>query len=1399
MSAGLTLDLRNYRDWLKQVQTLDQTLDSLDRTVDRIAASMNRAESGFGDITSKTRTASTEIKQATSALDSLDKELRDTSSGASSAASNMNKVAGAADDMGDEVSQASSSAGGGFGGFVSKVTGGAPMIAAAFAAIVASAAAMAIGIGVEASNAYIEWESAFAGVVKTVDGTEEQLADLEDQIRGMATDSTNPVAGLENSAVILAGIAEQGGQLGVPIENLKQFTEVMAMLQMAAPALGDEAPQSLAQFANIVKMPLTDIDRLASTIVNLGNNMATTEPAIVEFMHRLAGAGDMAGFTEAEIAGLAAAMASVGLNPEAGGSAMTQTLNEMANAVGSLEVKTVTAASQKAGAESRLNTLYEEQAAAMRELAEAQDMMSRNTDKTSLKTANSRSDDLIAAQVAVEEINAEIARLQGNIDSGAGFVDKTIMEAGESLHIFSEIAGLTAQEFAETWKANPEQALLAFAEGLSKLDQAKQNAILEDLELDGLQVADTLRRLAGNTELVTEAFAVANEGWEENNALQKEAAARFDTTEAQINLAKNQFKELGYTIGEALNPYLREALELFNGLLGVAGTELTGFFESIGLIQAKPETTAELTDQNTLLEDRAEILAQIAAREAELGTGGGALDTYIVQAGDSLGRLAAQWGTTIAAIQEANPQLEGKGIQPGDEVKNPVAVEVTGDEQLDDLNNKLTATEHQIKQARDEMREFGNESQAATQKVSPFQEKIASLQESFMKLASPIKNAVSEAIGELITSLQAIPPEDIENMKTLAEAVGLFIAVFVGIPVAIAGVTALASALFALNFAANAIEPTVDILSGLGEVLQGIKEGDPEKIANGIKQIVEGWVGLNVAAVEALGEMGITIVQFFADLAGIDVDVAARVEAALHSFDLLAPILENIQARVELGFANFKLSILNGINDILEAFNSLVSSAPDFVLDAAGIEAGSDVVETLDTSGAEAAVARQQVDFDLLVGADQATMLENAKTEGGGYSQAYLDGVIEKLNDPTLTESVRSTLIGVLKSAFDGEGVSVENELNAEQLFGEGLSTTLKGLGIKLSTEEDGALDFSEVEQQIQSQLDAGLLEGEEVVIAINAKLQLNTLQGEDAALTEGDAALLGGFDLTSILPDGAPLLTAGEDYGLNLQTGMQQGIEANSQLATDAATTAGNSVITAYGNALGVQSPSTLTTAHGTMLDEGLALGILANQGVIGAAIATVLMQFSQIEARTAQTAASTRGNFAAMGAGMQGLAGTVAGASMSIVGHLNSVQSAAANALAVLNQLATQAGVPISVAGASVVGGIEQRAEGGFVNAGQVYNVAERSTGGVELFQAPDGLYMISAQSGTIIPPQTMPQQTFYNQSSGGLVFSPQITIGANAGVTEGQVRGILWDSLSEMQRMMEPSEMAFERAGF
>ena len=113
----------------------------------------------------------------------------------------------------------------------------------------------------------IEWEDAFTGVLKTVDGSDAELGALEMRLRQMAAQEIPlPVEDL-------AAIAEAAGQLGIETSNIVGFTETMAQLGVTTNLAADQAAMDLARLANNTGMSQDDFDRTRSNGCLLGQQL----------------------------------------------------------------------------------------------------------------------------------------------------------------------------------------------------------------------------------------------------------------------------------------------------------------------------------------------------------------------------------------------------------------------------------------------------------------------------------------------------------------------------------------------------------------------------------------------------------------------------------------------------------------------------------------------------------------------------------------------------------------------------------------------------------------------------------------------------------------------------------------------------------------------------------------------------------------------------------------------------------------------------------------------------------------------------------------------------------------------------------------------------------------------
>lgn len=318
------------------------------------------------------------------------------------------------------------------------------------------------------TKAAIDYESAFAGVKKTVDETATvSYKNLSDGIRQMAKE-------LPASAVQIANVAEVAGQLGIKADDILKFSRTMIDMGESTNLSAEDAATAIAKIANILGLTSDEYSRFGASVVDLGNNFATTEKDIVEMTNRLAAGGKLAGLTAPEILGLATAMSSVGIEAEAGGTAMTQTLTAIGNAV-------------------------------------------------SLTTKDSADD----------------------------------------LALIAKVAEMTSEEFQQAWKEKPAEALQSFIKGLNTAHEkgANMDAILMKLGMTGIRQGNMLKSLALSSDKMSAAVNRSNQAWKENTALTNEANKRYETTESQLKMFKNQITDLAIEFGGPLLKALRDGLK----------------------------------------------------------------------------------------------------------------------------------------------------------------------------------------------------------------------------------------------------------------------------------------------------------------------------------------------------------------------------------------------------------------------------------------------------------------------------------------------------------------------------------------------------------------------------------------------------------------------------------------------------------------------------------------------------------------------------------------------------------------------------------------------------------------------------------------------------------------------
>ena len=433
-------------------KTLGQAIGSQKKVLDEMKKSFDKLEPG----TAKFDKAAADIERENAKLAAMERQLRSVEQALiavgkeNSFATRINKLGDGLIKGGDKIKA--------FGDNVSTL--GGKLTTGLTAPLVAS-----VGL---ITKAAIDYESAFAGVKKTVDETATvSYKNLSDGIRQMAKE-------LPASAVQIANVAEVAGQLGIKADDILKFSRTMIDMGESTNLSAEDAATAIAKIANILGLTSDEYSRFGASVVDLGNNFATTEKDIVEMSNRLAAGGKLAGLTAPEILGLATAMSSVGIEAEAGGTAMTQTLTAIGNAV-------------------------------------------------SLTTKDSADD----------------------------------------LALIAKVAGTTSEEFQQAWKEKPAEALQSFIKGLNTAREkgANMDAILMKLGMTGVRQGNMLKSLALSSDKMSAAVNRSNQAWKENTALTNEANKRYETTESQLKMFKNQITDLAIEFGGPLLKALRDGLK----------------------------------------------------------------------------------------------------------------------------------------------------------------------------------------------------------------------------------------------------------------------------------------------------------------------------------------------------------------------------------------------------------------------------------------------------------------------------------------------------------------------------------------------------------------------------------------------------------------------------------------------------------------------------------------------------------------------------------------------------------------------------------------------------------------------------------------------------------------------
>lgn len=310
-------------------------------------------------------------------------------------------------------------------------------------------------------QAYATMQEAEANVMKYTGMTREQVADLNEELKNMDTRTPREQ---------LNALAGDAGRLGITSkEGILEFVDAADKINVAlGEDLGEDAVKNIGKLAQMFGEDKNLGLRGAmlatgSTINAVAQSCSASEPFLVQFTSRVAGAAHQAGIAQADILGFAASM--------------------------------------------------------------DENMLREETSATAYQ--------------------------------------KILMKMYTDTEKFANAAGLELNSFSKLLKEDANEALLQFAEGLSKKGGLADLApIFGDLKTEGAGVSTVLSVMAGKADEIRERQKLANEAYREGTSIIEEFNVQNNTVQAGLDKAKKHFAEIGITLGEQLLPIMTNGIHL---------------------------------------------------------------------------------------------------------------------------------------------------------------------------------------------------------------------------------------------------------------------------------------------------------------------------------------------------------------------------------------------------------------------------------------------------------------------------------------------------------------------------------------------------------------------------------------------------------------------------------------------------------------------------------------------------------------------------------------------------------------------------------------------------------------------------------------------------------------------
>lgn len=401
----------------------------------------------------------------------------------------------------------------------------------------------------------------------------------DDEMDGISRHSSGMLGGMSSGFAAFAGGAAVAG-VGVALAGIG--TALINLGELAAGVTLDFAQSAMdweAQFTAVKKTVSgtpAELDTLEQSLRALARRMPVSHEDLAQIAETAGQLGvptkDIANFTE-QIAMLATA---TDMTAEQAATALGRFSNIMGtplSSVGSLGAALVALGNDGASTESEIMDMGLRLAAAGKQVGMNEGQV--------LGLASALSSVGIEAEAGGTAFSRVLVGM-----------NQAVLQGGKKLDTFARVSGISADEFARRWKADPTVALDGFLKGLKRIqDQGGDvDQVLADLDFNDVRVTDALKRASSAGDIFSDSIRLGQQAMLDGTAARDEYAKFADTTASKVEILKNQWNDFKISLGEQLLDWAAPYIESFMKIATTIGDAVAAggnFNDILGAISAE--------------------------------------------------------------------------------------------------------------------------------------------------------------------------------------------------------------------------------------------------------------------------------------------------------------------------------------------------------------------------------------------------------------------------------------------------------------------------------------------------------------------------------------------------------------------------------------------------------------------------------------------------------------------------------------------------------------------------------------------------------------------------------------------------------------------------------------------